>query len=617
MEAQDQRNLVIAVVLMVVFLFGYQVFWQAPQEARRRAALAQAAEAAQTLNPAPTAAPTSVAPLILPREQILSQQVASNARVAIEGPAVDGSVLLRGGQIDDLSLKGFYETIRDKDNQNEKGEVKLLSPAGSDRAFYAMMFWSTGQSTTEADDWTQVSAGALTPQSPLKLQLVKGVAKIERTITLDDHYMFGITDTVTNTGPTAITIHPEFYVRQRALEEHIKTPATEQQAHRGMLGMFADNQLNQTVSYGDLQKGKTTDVQATKGWISLTTKYWMAAPIPHQGDPVRMRSGVSTLNNEQTFFAGFVGSDLSIQPGASVSVTNHLFAGAKRVDLLETYQQMKEPNGTTLSFPWLKDAVDWSWLWFITKPFFALLNFFHNTFASFGWNYASFGLAIMALTVCVKLVFFPIQWNMYQSMSKMRKIQPEMEDIRKRFASDKQRQQQEMLKLYQREKANPLAGCLPMLPQVFVFWALYHTLMVTIEMRQAPFFGWVKDMSAPDPTNLFNLFGLLPFDPTQLPLIGGFLHVGVWPLLYGGTMYLLQGLSAPPTDPTQKMIMRLMPAVFLFLFASVAAGLAIYWVWSNLITMCQQYFIMRQNGVDTELDKFLKKRFAKKPAPAE
>jgi YidC/Oxa1 family membrane protein insertase len=251
-----------------------------------------------------------------------------------------------------------------------------------------------------------------------------------------------------------------------------------------------------------------------------------------------------------------------------------------------------------------------------------MLNFFHKFytgpfFNSIGWSFASFGLAIMTLTVCVKLVFFPIQWNMYQSMSKMRKIQPEMEDIRKRFASDKQRQQQEMLKLYQREKANPLAGCLPMLPQVFVFWALYHTLMVTIEMRQAPFFGWVKDMSAPDPTNLFNLFGLLPFDPTHLPIVGGFLHVGVWPLLYGGTMYLLQGLSAPPTDPTQKMIMRLMPAVFLFLFASVAAGLAIYWVWSNLITMGQQYFIMRQNGVDTELDKFLKKRFAKTQAPAE
>jgi YidC/Oxa1 family membrane protein insertase len=615
MEAQDQRNLIIAVVLMVIFLFGYQVFWQGPQEAKRRQA-AEAARIEQAAKAPPTPAPTStsIAPAIQPRDQILNPQVASNARVAIEGPAVDGSILLKGAQIDDLSLKGFYETVKDKETQNKKGEVKLLSPNGSDRAFYALMFWSTGASTTETDDWAQVSTGALTPQNPLKLQLVKGVAKIDRTITLDDHYMFAISDTVTNTGPTPITVHPEIYVRQRALEEHIKTPPTEQQAHRGMLGMFADNQINQTVNYGDLQKGKTTDVQALKGWISLTTKYWMAAAIPHQGDPVRMKAGATTLNNEQTFFAGFVGSDLAIQPGQSVSVTNHLFAGAKVVDVLDAYQQMKEPNGTTLSFPWLTDAVDWSWLSFITKPFFWLLNYFHKFYAGINWSYASFGLAIMTLTVCVKLVFFPIQWNMYQSMSKMRKIQPEMEDIRKRFASDKQRQQQEMLKLYQREKANPLAGCLPMLPQVFVFWALYHTLMVTIEMRQAPFFGWVKDMSAPDPTNLFNLFGLLPFDPTHLPFIGGFLHVGVWPLLYGGTMYLLQGLSAPPTDPTQKMIMRLMPAVFLFLFASVAAGLAIYWVWSNLITMCQQYFIMRQNGVDTELDKFIKKRFGKKEA---
>jgi YidC/Oxa1 family membrane protein insertase len=249
--------------------------------------------------------------------------------------------------------------------------------------------------------------------------------------------------------------------------------------------------------------------------------------------------------------------------------------------------------------------VDWSWLWFITKPFFWMLQTFQNWFGSFG-------LAILAVTVVVKTAFFTVQMKVYESMSKLRKLQPEMEEIRKRFEADRARQQQEVMKLYQREKANPLAGCLPLIPQAFVFYALYHTLMVSLEMRHTPFYGWIKDMSAPDPTTIFNLFGLLPWDPAALPLIGSFLMIGVWPLLYGLTMWALQGMSAPPTDPTQKMIMQFLPLIFLILFAGFAAGLVIYWVWSNAITMVQQYVIMRRNGVETEFDKLLKRLLNRK-----
>jgi YidC/Oxa1 family membrane protein insertase len=659
MPKEDQQRMLLAGALALGVFILWMVFVNGPQEAQRRQALQAErarieAEASTSPSPNPTATnpipatgipatpgatptpgstPTPGATSIPAGPAIPVAPVqgprADPVRVAVDAPAVDGSISLRGARIDQLQLRGFYQTIGDKERGNAAGEVPLLAPQGDPggRDFYAEMYWVTedGRFTTRDLDWTQVNTGALTVQNPLKLSLTLANGRIDRTIGVDEHYMFTIVDTFTNTSAAEMRLRPDFFLRQRALREHTQASREEQGAHRGMLGMFADNQRNQTVSYADLIKKPAFSQGANLGWIALTTKYWMAAVIPHQGDPVQMQYGTEVTNNaqfgagrtstEQTYYAGFQGAPRTIPAGQSVTVTNSLFAGAKVVDVLEGYEKAAGPDGAK-PYPWFTDAVDWSFLSFITKPFFWLLNYFHGLIGSFG-------LAILALTVCVKLAFFPIQWNLYKSMAKMRKIQPELEELRKRFAADKQRFAQEQLKLMQREKANPLAGCLPMIPQLFVFWALYHTLIVTIEMRHAPFYGWVRDMSAPDPTTIFNLFGLLPYDPAQVPVIGGlfaaggFLHIGVWPLAYGATMYLLQGLSAPPTDPTQKMVMRFLPAVFLILFAGVAAGLAIYWTWSNLITMSQQYYIMRRNGVETELDKFLKKRFPPKPKTTE
>jgi YidC/Oxa1 family membrane protein insertase len=593
MEQNDQRNMMLAIVLMVVLMFGYSTFVLEPQARSERAARARAA--AEQVQSAATQAPK----VERQRDELVAEDLATAARVPVDGGAIDGSISLKGGRIDDISLKGFYETIEDKLDERPAGEIQLLSPEQTGRPFFAEMYWKSPSGVTTRDSvWTQTSNGALTPENPLDLQLTLQAGRIDRRVSIDENYMFTIADTFTNTSAETITITPETFVRQKMLPDLLKIAPQDQQAHKGVLGTYGSKK-NQMVKYTDLNKGKGVVEEVSSGWIALTTKYWMAAAIPDQTEAVTMRAMVEKANGDTIFEAGFTGTARSIAPGAAAQATSRIFAGAKRVSVLEAYQK-------TDGIPDFTDAVDWSWLWFITKPFFWMLQTFQNWFGSFG-------LAILAVTVVVKTAFFPVQMKVYESMSKLRKLQPEMEDIRKRFEADKTRQQQEIMKLYQREKANPLAGCLPLIPQAFVFYALYHTLMVSLEMRHTPFYGWIKDMSAPDPTTIFNLFGLLPWDPSALPLIGGFLMIGIWPILYGLTMWALQGMSAPPTDPTQKMIMQFLPLVFLFLFAGFAAGLVIYWVWSNAITMVQQYVIMRRNGVETEFDKLIK-RLLKRPA---
>ena len=594
MEKEDQRNLILALVLCFGLFMIYNMFVLEPQQkaAEQQRVVASQNQQQQAASPTPT---------IRPRAEMVQAELAAGQRVAIEAPAIDGSILLKGARIDDVSLKNFYETIQDKEAQRAAGEIKLLSPEGTDRAFFATVAWTTPNSTTDTVDWTQTNSGPLTPENPLKLAYMTEVAKIERTITIDSDYMFTVTDVLTNTGAAPIALTQQAQLRQLLLPEHTTTPVSEQQAHRGVLGVYGPDK-NQQVNYHDLNQGKAVSKHVTGGWNALTTKYWMAATIPEQAEEVTMLGGTIKQNGQTTFTAGYALSEYVVQPGAFITKTSRVFAGAKRVSVLERYENVDK-------IPAFTDAVDWSWLFFITKPFFWLLKMFQSWFGSFG-------LAILALTVVVKTVFFPLQFGMYKSMSKMRLLQPEMKSIQERFAADPQRMRQEQAKLWQREKINPLAGCLPIIPTMFVFYALFHTLAVTIEMRHTPFYGWIHDMSAPDPTTVFNLFGLIPWNPGSVPLIGGLLMIGVWPLLYGGTMVLLQGLSAPPTDKMQRAIMRWIPLIFMVLFAGFASGLVIYYVWSNLISVVQQYIIMRRTGVDTEFDKFIAKRFGKKTPAA-
>jgi len=594
MEQQDQRNLLLALALCFGLFMIYNIFVLDPQQKAAQAARQQATANAVEQAASPT-------PTIRPREEIVTAGLASGQRVVVDAPSVEGSISLLGSRIDDVSLKNFYETIGDKEAKNPVGEIKLLAPAEAERAFYATVAWTTPSTTTDDVLWTQTSAGTLTVDNPLKLSYIAAAVRIDRTITVDADYMFTVTDAVANTGAAAITLTQKTQLRQRQTPDLVTTPHQEQGAHRGALGVYGTDK-NQMKNYHDLTQGQAVSRAVTGGWNSLTTKYWMAAAVPEQGETVTMVARSEALNGTVTYSAGYDLSPYEIQPGQSITKTARIFAGAKRLSVLERYENKE-------GVPSFTDAIDWSFMFFITKPFFYFLMLLQ------GWV-GYFGVAILVLTVVVKTLFFPLQYNMYKSMSKMRLLQPEMKSIQERFAADPQRMRTEQANLFKREKVNPVAGCLPLIPTMFVFYALFHVLNVTIEMRHTPFVGWIRDMSAADPTSIFNLFGLIPWEPRSVPLIGGLLGIGVWPILYGITMVGLQGLSAPPADPMQKAIMKWIPLLFTVLFAGFAAGLVIYYVWSNLISILQQYIIMRRTGVETEFDKWMKKRFsgAKKPA---
>jgi YidC/Oxa1 family membrane protein insertase len=596
MEQNDQRNLLLAIVLCFGLFMVYNLLVLEPQQQAQRAAKAQAdkvAAAQQASGQAPTVAAT-----IRPRDQVVTEQLAAGGRVQLNAPAVEGSISLLGARIDDVQLKGFYDTVEAKEEKRQSAEVKLMAPEGTNNAFYATVAWTTPSSTTDDVVWTQTSTGPLTPSNPLKLSYATAVVKIDRTVTVDADYLFTISDVVTNTGAEAVTLTQKAHVRQRLASDTINS--LEHGAHRGALGVYGSDK-NQMVNYNDLNNGKAVQRAVTGGWNSLTTKYWMGATIPEQGEEVQMIARSEKLNGQTTFVAGYDLTPYVIAPGTSITKTARVFAGAKRLNVLERYENQE-------GIPSFTDAIDWSFMFFITKPFFYFLMLLQ------GWV-GYFGVAILVLTVVVKTLFFPLQYNMYKSMSKMRLIQPELKSIQERYAADPQRMRQEQAKMMQREKVNPVAGCLPLIPTMFVFYALFHVLNVTIEMRHTPFVGWIRDMSAADPTSIFNLFGLINWEPRSVPLIGGLLGIGVWPILYGATMFGLQSLSAPPGDKMQAAIMKWIPLVFTVLFAGFAAGLVIYYVWSNIISIIQQYIIMRRTGVETEVDKWIKKRFGKnKPA---
>ena len=398
MEQQEQRNLLLALVLCFGLFMVYNIFVLEPQQKAREAAQAQAKQNAveQVTSPTPT---------IRQREEVVTAELASGQRVPLSAPAIEGSISLLGARIDDVSLKNFYETIGDKEAKNPKGEIKLLAPAGTASAFYATVAWTTPSTTTDNVVWTQTSTGPLTVENPLKLVYTAELVHIERTISVDADYLFTVSDTVTNTGAVPVTLAQKSQLRQVLTNDLINTPHAESGAHRGALGVYGSDK-NQMINYHDLNQGKAVSKNVTGGWNALTTKYWMAAAIPEQSEEVQMIAGTEKLNGQTTFTAGYALTPYVIEPGKSITKQARIFAGAKRVSVLDRYEHA---NG----IPSFTDAVDWSWLFFITKPFFWLLMTFQ------GW-FGAFGLAILAVTVVVKIVFFPLQYNMYKSMSKMR-----------------------------------------------------------------------------------------------------------------------------------------------------------------------------------------------------
>lgn len=608
----ETRNLILAVVLSAAIMMGWDFFVGAPQRARLQAEQARV-EAAQ--QPAP-GAPAPAAPAVQDRETVLADTAAR--RISIDTPTLDGSLSLTGARFDDLSLRQYRRTI---DRASE--EVTLLLPINAPHGHDAFFGWEIQHGENAASladsnsEWTAPEGATLTPASPVTLTREAGDGvTIERTIAIDEHYMFTITDTVRNASAAPISVRPFGTVRRQGMPLDYNPRLAV--VHQGMVGVFGPNNHLHQSSFRDADKlaqrklrGRAGEderlaaEQGAGGWLGITDHYWLAAMAPDQTDTVSGYFDSRTQDGSNSYRAAYRGQWRETSAGGTITYTQRFFAGAKEVELLQGYQR-------DLSIPRFDDAIDWGNFWFLTRPFFLwLLHPLANFLAGLGVT-VNFAVAILFTTILVKLAMFPLVYQSFKSMARMRALAPKQKEIQERYAADKTRQQQEILKLFQTEKVNPISGCVPQLLTIPVFFALYKTLSVTIEMRHAPFFGWIRDLSAPDPTTIFNLFNLLPFDPHTIPLIGAMLGLGFFPILYGVTMWALQSLSPPPTDPVQAQVFAFMPVIFTFMFAAFPAGLVIYWCWSNMLTFLQQYVITRRQGVETQLDTFLAKRFGRK-----
>ncbi len=619
----DNKNTIIAIILSALVLIGWQYFYGMPSEKARQQTIEQQAAKqtqapaapAQTSAPAPSApnAPPSAAPQVpnaqtaapasLPRAEVL----AGSPRVPIATDSVRGSIALKGGRIDDLALIQYHETV-DKNSP----PIFLLSPTGTADPFYAEFGWTVGGDTKTAIPgpdtvWKQDGSGALTPTHPVTLSWDNGQGlTFRRVISIDDKYLFSVRQEVVNKTDQPVTLYPYGLISRH------DTPHTMGYyiLHEGLVGDLGKDGL-QEYTYKKMQDlkpnaagVKSVDFDATDGWLGITDKYWAATLLPPTDAHLKAHYSTGEIGKRPTYQTDYLMDPITVAPGATGAAEGRLFAGAKEVHTVNAYNEQLKLNHFDL-------LIDWGWFYFITKPLFILIDWFYHLVGNFG-------LAILLVTVLIKIAFFPLANKSYASMAKMKAIQPQMTALRERYANDKAKQQQEMMQLYRNEKINPLAGCLPIAIQIPVFFSLYKVLFVTIEMRHAPFYGWIRDLSAPDPTNVFTLFGLIPYDPTIVPVIGPYLHLGIWPLIMGVTMWAQMKLNPAPPDPTQQVIFNWMPVIFTFMLASFPAGLVIYWAWNNTLSVTQQSIIMRKHGAKIELWDNLRKTFSfgKRPPSA-
>ncbi len=564
-DKSEQRNLILAIAVSVAILLGFQFLFESPQPP------VQTTEQAQPLPTAPgqsAQAPLGTAATVA---QTRPQALQAAPRVPIRTPRLHGSVSLKGGRIDDLTLVDYHV-----EPKPQSPEIELFSPAGAPHPYYAEFGWVPGAGQALAvpgpDTVWQAEGQALTAEAPLVLSWDNGQGlRFVRTITVDQNYMFSVKQRVENNTGQAVQLHPYALVSRTGMPEIQDMYLL----HEGPLGVF-DGTLHE-VDYSTLDEDGSVKQDSVGGWIGITDKYWLAALAPGAGEAVAMRMTQRADDGVRKYQTDFLGAVVTVPPGSGAEETSLLFAGAKELTLLDAYEEKYGIERFDL-------AIDFGWFYFLTKPFFYILKFFNGVLGNFG-------LAILALTVVIKLALFPLANKSYKAMSKMKKLQPEIKQLQERFSDDRVRMNQELMALYKREKANPVSGCLPVIIQIPVFFALYKVLFVTIEMRHAPFYGWIQDLSAPDPTTIFNLFGLIPWTPPEL------LHIGVWPLIMGVTMFLQQKLNPQPADPVQAKMFMLLPIVFTFMLATFPAGLVIYWAWSNTLSIIQQWVIMRQMGV--------------------
>ncbi len=577
----DQKRLLLAISLSVAIMLAFTLIQDKflPHPASQSQSAQETAQNTGQPTPAstpaagPTAPPTTAASA--------SAMSAASPRLAVDTPMMKGSISLTGAVFDNIVLKSYHETIKPNSPL-----VQIMGRRGGKKPSFVQFGWRAAPGVNVPDDSTLWSAspGPLTPKNPVTLSWDNGQGLIfQLKLAVDDHYMFTVTQNVINHGASAVQVYPWSRVERDYKPEEQSSWVL----FDGPLGVF-NGTLHQE-GYGALKStgekapgGIAYTSTAPGGWSGITDKYWLTAIAPEQTADMTasMTYGKVKAGDGNAYETSFItAKPLTVAPGANAAFTSHVFTGAKVVKLLDMYQR-------DYHIPNFYKAVDFGILYILTKPIFFALDYLNSLTGNFG-------LAIMIFTVGIKLLFFPLASYSYRSMGKMKLVQPKIAALREQYKGDNAKLQQATMELYRTEKINPASGCLPMLLQIPVFFSLYKVIFITIEMRQAPFFGWIKDLSAPDPTNIFNLFGLLPVDPTMLSPL---LHVGALPLIMGLTMWLQQKLNPAPPDPAQARMFQLMPIIFTFMLARSPSGLVLYWAWNNLLSVGQQWLIMRQAG---------------------
>ncbi len=567
----EQKNLFLAIAISIAIIVFFQLLFPTPisepiQESENEI-LAQANSIDDQT--------TNTFEIIKPKEDILI----ADERVKIKTPALTGSINLKGAILDDLTLSNYKVSLDDASKN-----IDLLSPDGTTNPYYIEFGWkSLGDKNIKLPDLETVwktNSSNLSPSNDVKLSWTSEENNTFLiNFSVDENYMFSITQEVINKSSNELEIYPYRLIKR------INTPKTINFfiLHEGLISLVNDELLEK--NYDDLLddcsasmpiKDNFCDTKGQGGWLGFTDKYWMSVLIPDPNEPININYRHSN-NGRDSYRTGYVGQVFKILPGQSIKYDGKLFAGAKKLDILSNYDK-------SLSIPRFTDAIDWGWFAFLTKPVSYSINWF------FGYV-GNFGLAIIAFTILMRLILFPLAHASFKSMAKMKKLQPEMQRLKETYPNDRQKMQQELMALYKREGANPVAGCLPILVQIPIFFSLYKVLFVTIEMYHAPFYGWIHDLSAPDPLGILILFGLIPWD---VPPILSIVNIGVLPIIMGLTMWLQQKLNPAPADPTQAKIFALLPFVFTFVLAGFAAGLVLYWSVNNILSIAQQWFIQRK-----------------------
>ena len=581
----QNKNLILATALSFLVILGWFFMFPPEQTAVDPNAIPTAVtqEDGSAVLP-PATAPAAPAPAPVSVAETRATALAENTRLKIETPSLSGSISLTGGRLDDLALSTYRETL-EPDSEN----VTLLSPVGTESAYYALYGWAPSGTLTYEQvpgantQWTLAEGDILAPGAPVTLSWDNGAGMIfNRTFSVDENFMFTVTQKVENATGTAQRIQPYGIVARHGEPDIQKFFI----AHEGVVVM-ADGVLAE-IDYNDMPdfptvareaaNAEVTEVTAN-GWVGFADKYWMTTLIPDGASPftsvVKYVPGADIYQTEARL------QPVDIAAGATAEVTTRLFAGAKEWEEIKAYEADGVYN--------FIDSIDWGWFFFLTKPIFAVLHWLNTIIGNMGWS-------IIALTLLIKALLFPLAYKSYVSMAKMKELQPQMEKIKEKAGDDRQKLQQEMMELYKKEKVNPAAGCLPILLQIPIFFSLYKVIFNTIELRHAPWLGWIRDLSAPDPSSILNLFGLLPYATPEPGSIFFILSLGVLPIILGISMWLQQKLNPAPADPTQAMIFAWMPWVFMFMLGSFASGLVIYWIANNIITFTQQYTIMRTQG---------------------